>query len=95
MRVMQEAGLTIPDDVAIIGFDDLDEGRYSVPSLSTVDPGRREIAVTAVRTLRERIAAKRESTPLAPREIPAHFSIISRESTGAHTPAEAASVYST
>jgi DNA-binding LacI/PurR family transcriptional regulator len=94
MRVMQEAGLTIPDDVAIIGFDDLDEGRYSVPSLSTVDPGRREIAVTAVRTLRERIAAKRESAPLAPREIPAHFAIISRESTGAHTPAGVAPAYS-
>jgi DNA-binding LacI/PurR family transcriptional regulator len=87
MRVMQEAGLTIPDDVAVIGFDDLDEGRYSVPSLSTVDPGRREIAVTAVRTLQERIAAKRDTVELAPREIPARFAIISRESTGVRAPA--------
>ena len=39
----------MPEDVAVIGFDDLDEARYSLPSLTTVDPGRAEIAETAVR----------------------------------------------
>ena len=42
-------------DVAVIGFDDLDEARYSLPTLSTVDPGRTEIAETAVRVLLDRI----------------------------------------
>lgn len=80
MRVMQEAGLRIPADVAVIGFDDLDEAQYSLPTLSTVDPGREEIAETAVRILLERIA---ESAPVAPpREILADFRVVERESTG-------------
>lgn len=56
MRVLQEAGLRVPDDVAVVGFDDLDEAEYSIPSLTTIDPGRDWIARTAVDTLRARIA---------------------------------------
>lgn len=81
MRVLQEAGLVIPDDVAVIGFDDVDEGRYSVPSLSTVDPGRREIAETAVGILLERISEKGEERA-APRELLSAFRIVERESSG-------------
>ncbi len=79
MRVLQEVGLVIPSDVAVIGFDDVDEGQYSIPSLSTIDPGRREIAETAVDVLLGRIAekggAKRE-----PQELLSQFRLIVRES---------------
>ncbi len=78
MRVLQEAGRRIPDDVAVIGFDDLDEGRYSLPTLSTIDPGRDEIADTAVRVLQERISGRDGETP--PREFEARFQVIERES---------------
>ncbi|WP_458780738.1 LacI family DNA-binding transcriptional regulator [Arthrobacter sp. D3-16] len=78
MRVLQEAGRRIPDDVAVIGFDDLDEGRYSLPTLSTIDPGRDEIADTAVRVLQERISGLEGSAP--PREYEARFQVIERES---------------
>ncbi|TFC56875.1 LacI family transcriptional regulator [Cryobacterium sp. TMT2-15-1] len=80
MRVLQEAGLRIPADVAAIGFDDLDEAQYSLPTLSTVDPGREEIAETAVRILLERIADTGPAAP--PREILADFRVVERESTG-------------
>jgi len=75
---MQEAGLRIPDDVAVIGFDDIDETRYSLPTLSTIDPGRDEIAETAVRLLVERIADSGRAIP--PREYEANFRVIQRES---------------
>ncbi|WP_028279839.1 LacI family DNA-binding transcriptional regulator [Arthrobacter sp. H5] len=78
MRVLQEAGRRIPDDIAVIGFDDLDETRYSLPTLSTVDPGRTEIAETAIKVLMERI--KTPDGP-APREIETTFSVVAREST--------------
>ncbi|WP_150307227.1 LacI family DNA-binding transcriptional regulator [Planctomonas psychrotolerans] len=82
MRALQEAGLRVPQDVAVIGFDDLDEARYSLPTLSTVDPGRVEIAETAVRVLAERITAGATSTPPAdPRAYLTDFSVIGREST--------------
>jgi DNA-binding LacI/PurR family transcriptional regulator len=85
MRVLQEAGHQVPTDVAVIGFDDLDEARYSLPTLSTINPGRHEIADTAVRVLLERIAET--GTPAPMREYLAEFSVVERESTAARIPA--------
>lgn len=83
LRGLATAGLSVPDDVALIGFDNIDETRYSVPSMSTVDPGRSSIAATAVALLVERISGKIADT--APRTIRSSFQIIDRESTGAAT----------
>ena len=80
LRGLQEAGLRVPEDVAVIGFDNVDESRFAVPSLTTVDPGREEIAATAVDLLVERINEKGVKAP--PRTVKAGFSIVSRESTG-------------
>jgi DNA-binding LacI/PurR family transcriptional regulator len=79
VRVLQENGIRVPEDAAVIGFDDIDETRYSLPSLSTVDPGREEIARTAVRVLMERIADPSASRPRQEIEVP--FRIVEREST--------------
>ncbi len=83
MRVMQEAGLRIPQDVSVIGFDDIDETRYSLPSLSTIDPGRDEIAEVALGFLQERVALALGGTSqdIPPREHLAEFRVIAREST--------------
>ena len=78
MRVLQEAGLHVPGDVAVVGFDDLDEAAYSIPSLTTVDPGREWIARTAVDTLLERVARSAAKPP--PQTKWADFSIVERES---------------
>lgn len=88
MRVLQESGRRIPLDVAVVGFDDLDEASYCLPALSTIDPGRDEIADTAVRILLERISGTAAEVP--PREIVSEFRLVQRESTdlaGAMTPA--------
>jgi DNA-binding LacI/PurR family transcriptional regulator len=85
MRVLQEAGHQVPTDVAVIGFDDLDEARYSLPTLSTIDPGREEIADTAVRVLLERIAET--GTPAPMREYVTRYNLVERESTAVTVPA--------
>jgi DNA-binding LacI/PurR family transcriptional regulator len=79
MRALQEAGYRIPHDVSVIGFDDLDEAMYSLPSLTTVDPGRTEIAEVAVRSLMERIETPDQAGPA--RLHLAQFRIVEREST--------------
>ncbi len=80
LRALGEAGVRVPDDVAVIGFDNIDATRYSIPSLSSVDPGRDDIAEIAVEMLVERIAEKGERMP--PRRIKPDFRIVGRESTG-------------
>jgi DNA-binding LacI/PurR family transcriptional regulator len=78
MRAMQEAGIAVPDDVAVIGFDDLDEARYSIPSLTTVDPGQRWIARRAVERLLQKITDPDAAGE--PRLLLADFRIAQRES---------------
>ncbi|SMQ59329.1 LacI family DNA-binding transcriptional regulator [Agreia sp. VKM Ac-1783] len=78
MRVMQEAGLQIPGDVAVIGFDDIDETRYSIPSLSTIDPSKDQIAETAVDLLLERIENPDSDAPA--RDLATEFRVVQRES---------------
>ena len=51
MRHFYEAGLRIPSDIAVVGFDDIDESRYSIPSLTTVSPDKDQIAQTAISLL--------------------------------------------
>lgn len=82
MRVLQEAGYRVPQDVSVIGFDDLDEAMYSLPSLSTVNPGRVEIAEVAVRSLMKRIDSS-DGAGEPPRLHLAEFRIVERESTAA------------
>lgn len=82
LRALGEAGVKVPDDIAVIGFDNIDEARFSVPSLSSVDPGREMIAKTAVDYLIERINA-RGGDPIPPRQFRPDFQIIERESTRA------------
>lgn len=86
LRALAEAGLRVPDDVAVMGFDAIADGRFTTPSLSSVDPGREEIAETAVAMLVERIEdGDRSLRP--PRFYKAAFRLLSRESTGATTDA--------
>jgi DNA-binding LacI/PurR family transcriptional regulator len=77
MRALQDHGLSIPGDVAITGFDNIDETQFSMPALTTIDPGREEIAETAIDLLLERIAGRVDD---APREIAVPFRLIERES---------------
>ncbi|MBW9111920.1 LacI family DNA-binding transcriptional regulator [Microbacterium ureisolvens] len=78
MRALEEAGLHVPDDVSVVGWDDLDEAQFSIPSLTTVDPGRPWIARTAVQTLLNRIAQPQSGH--AARLQLADFRIVERES---------------
>ncbi|HEX8508579.1 MAG TPA: LacI family DNA-binding transcriptional regulator [Propionibacteriaceae bacterium] len=78
MRVLQAAGVRVPEDVAVIGYDDIDETRYTLPTLSTINPGRDEIAEVAVRYLSERIA--QPDSAASPRYHLSHFELVQRES---------------
>lgn len=54
-------GIRVPDDLAVVGFNDVAEGRLSTPSLTTVTPQFFEQGQQAVRLLWSRL----EGTPVA------------------------------
>jgi DNA-binding LacI/PurR family transcriptional regulator len=57
IRALCEAGLQVPDDVAVAGFDDIEDGRYSVPTLTTAAPDRAHLARVAIDLLAARLRA--------------------------------------
>ncbi|WP_345762392.1 LacI family DNA-binding transcriptional regulator [Diaminobutyricibacter sp. McL0608] len=80
LRVLNQANIRVPEQVAVIGFDNLIESQFAMPSLSTIDPGRSAIAEKAVAALIERIG-DRDGAVGPPRQIEVPFSLMEREST--------------
>ena len=78
MHALLRDGRRIPEEVAVIGFDNIEETRFSMPPLTSIEPGRVEIAHTAVELLAERIGGK---GPAEHRQIYADFTLQVREST--------------
>lgn len=56
VRALVDHGLRVPDDVAIVGFDDIEDGRFSVPTLTTIAPDKNGIAIASLDLLGDRIA---------------------------------------
>ncbi|MGW7196698.1 LacI family DNA-binding transcriptional regulator [Streptomyces chryseus] len=51
LRALREAGREVPDDVAVVGFDDLPMARHTEPPLTTVRQPLRRMGETAARLL--------------------------------------------
>jgi LacI family transcriptional regulator, repressor for deo operon, udp, cdd, tsx, nupC, and nupG len=81
LRVALHRGLAVPRDVAIVGFDDIEDGRYSTPTLTTISPDKAEIARAAVRQILARIDDAAAGRPGESLEIEAPYRLIAREST--------------
>ncbi|MEV0618867.1 LacI family DNA-binding transcriptional regulator [Nonomuraea sp. NPDC050404] len=71
-------GIAVPDQVAVIGYDNLEDGWFSTPSLTTIDPGRERIARTAFDLLGSRLDG---TAPEHAREVVLPARLIRREST--------------
>ena len=58
MHAAREKGLSIPQDLSIVGFDDLDETAYSSPPLTTLRQDFKELGSRAMGLLMAEIAGK-------------------------------------
>lgn len=77
MDAIVEAGLSIPQDIAIMGFDDIPLSQYITPSLSTVKNPAYEWGVIAAQTVVNALKKEKESHS---RTIPTQ--IVIRDSCG-------------
>lgn len=80
IRALREAGRRVPEDVSVVGFDDIQSAAFQNPGLTTVRQPLREMGLLAAETLLRRIAAP-PNAPY-PKEIVVEPELIIRGSSG-------------
>lgn len=77
IRALQEQGLRVPQDISVMGFDDIPGAAFHTPSLTTVRQPLNRMGEVAAQSLLERIEGKKEY----PAEIAIEPELVVREST--------------
>ncbi len=76
-RALMNHGLRVPDDISVVGFDDIQGAAYHNPSLTTIRQPLHQMGATAARLLLQRIRGQAAFPDL----VPIHPELIIREST--------------
>jgi DNA-binding LacI/PurR family transcriptional regulator len=79
MRAAREQGLRIPDDLSVVGFDDIDLAAHVDPPQTTVHQPNRQKGADAVRLL---LAEVEQRAANRPEHIRLETRLITRASTG-------------
>lgn len=78
VRTLHEHGCRVPEDIAVVGFDDIEDGRFSTPTLTTISPDKEGIARSAIDLLHRHLTGGAGTTP---RQVEANYTLLAREST--------------
>ena len=81
LRAAHECGVRVPDDLSIVGFDDIELSAYTSPPLTTVAQPKERIGALAVDMLLERVGGRRRET----RKVVLQPELRVRASTARHT----------
>ncbi|WP_341872934.1 LacI family DNA-binding transcriptional regulator [Roseibium aestuarii] len=57
ISALQAGGVRVPEDLSVIGFDDIELSAYYVPALTTIRQDRRRLGESAARMLLDRLGA--------------------------------------
>jgi DNA-binding LacI/PurR family transcriptional regulator len=77
LHTLARHGVRVPEEVAVIGIDDIEDGRFSTPTLSTIAPDKGAVAHESVRLLQRRLDDPAAET----KQVRVDFRLIPREST--------------
>lgn len=56
LRAVAKLGMRVPEDVAIVGFDDIELASYTIPALTTISQPKQQIGQTAIQLILDRIS---------------------------------------
>jgi LacI family transcriptional regulator len=79
IRALLEAGRRVPEDVSVVGFDDIQSAAFQNPALTTVRQPLRQMGIIAAETLLRRINAPTKAP--YPKSIHVEPELIIRETT--------------
>jgi LacI family transcriptional regulator len=82
IRALRDANLRVPEDVSVIGFDDIQVAAYHTPRLTTIRQPLRDMGETAARILLQRMQGFKDY----PEEFAVPPELITRETTAAVNP---------
>lgn len=77
IRSFRDLGLRVPEDISVVGFDDIQGAAYHTPALTTIRQPLNSMGSTAAKILLDRIRTGKEY----PDEVPIVPELIIREST--------------
>ena len=75
-----QAGLSVPQDVSVVGFDDTANASATWPPLTTVRQPIREMARTSIEILSRQVAHKAAQTPSTPEKVRLDYELVIRSS---------------
>lgn len=78
LNALMRAGLRVPQDVSLIGYDDIRQATAMYPALTTIAQPKAEMGRTSVNLLLERIRSREQAFP--PRRVILPVELIVRES---------------
>src|SRR5262249_59069645 len=84
IRAFLDSGLRVPEDISVVGFDDIQSAAYHNPSLTTVRQPLREMGTLAAKLILERIESggERQHAPF----VTVQPQLVVRASTAAGPP---------
>jgi LacI family transcriptional regulator len=82
MKAFRNAGLRIPEDVSVVGFDDIQSAAFHSPGLTTVRQPLEEMGILAAKTLLKRLS----DGTTGPKSVSIEPTLVVRESTGPTPP---------
>ncbi len=81
IRALQESGLRVPEDVSVLGFDDIYAAEFHNPALTTIRQPLFEMGSLAAQTLLRRLAANQTDAGEIPQTLTVEPKLIVRQST--------------
>ncbi len=76
LQGLHQHGIRVPDDIAVVGWDDIEFAAFTTPTLTTIAPDKAEIARLAV----EHLLGQLDGVPLQSTEVTAGHCLVVRES---------------
>jgi DNA-binding LacI/PurR family transcriptional regulator len=82
IRALMNHGLSVPGDVSVVGFDDIQGAAFHNPSLTTIRQPLQQMGMVSARILLQRIRGQ----ATFPDVVPIHPELVIRESTAPPNP---------